>query len=259
MKILEGVRKNSSGGYIIDYTLDKFDDIICLTGPVLHKSSLYGNAYYFGYKFTSASSSKDRGDFIAALKGIGDNTLSESELQQLISNPLADLGYQIGLSNIDALVYPVSGINNLVKKIVSVTNSMLPHGIAYASYEVVKNIPANIQFDYDKFAADKGGESSQAFKDSLPFINNMMESIYTLAYFSIARDAKFKYRPYIMNYLKLSDESNSDKLSKLVKAKRILLIDDINTSGSTMRELLRIIRNINISAQIFVYTLIGKS
>lgn len=116
MKILESVRKNSSGGYVIDYTLDKFDDIICLTGPVLHRSSLYGNAYYFGYEFTSAASSKDRGDFIAALKGIGDNILSESELQQLISNPLADLGYQIGLSNIDALVYPVSGVNYLPPK-----------------------------------------------------------------------------------------------------------------------------------------------
>lgn len=258
MKILEGIRKNNNGGYIVDYTLDKFDDIIQLTGPVLHKSSLYGNAYYFGYEFSSESSSKDRSEFIKALRGNSVDALSESELRQLISNPLADLDHQVGLKSIDALVYPVSGLNNLVKHMVSVTNSMLPHGIGYASYEVVKNIPSNVQFDYDKFAADKGGEDSQSFKDSLPYIQSMMQKIHTLDYFSIARDAKPKYRPYIMNYLKLSDNSDSHKLSKLVNAKRILLIDDINTSGSTIRELLRIIRNINISSQVFVYTLIGR-
>lgn len=257
MKILEGVRKNNNGRYIIDYTLDKFDDIIQLTGPVLHKSNLYGNAYYFGYEFNAAASSKDRSEFIKAIKGNGDDALSESELRQLIANPLADLDHQIGLRSIDALVYPISKLNNLVKQMVSVTNSMLPHGVGYASYEIVKNIPSKIEFDYGKFAVDRGGEDSQSFKDSLPYIQDMMRKIQSLDYFSIARDAKLKYRPYIMNYLKLTG-TFSNKLSALVNAKRILLIDDINTSGSTLRELLRIIRNINISAQIFVYTLIGK-
>lgn len=257
MKILEGVRRGSNGGYIVDYTLDKFDDIIKITGPILHKSNLYGNAYYFGYEFSASASSKDRSEFIKSLKGTSDNALSAAELRQLISNPLADLDHQIGLKSIDALVYPVSGLNNLVNQIVSVTNSMLPHSIGYATYEVVKNIPSKVEFDYDKFAADRGGEDSQSFRDSVPHIEAMMQKIHSLDYFSIARDAKPKYRPYIMNYLKLPDD-NSQKFSKLVNAQRILLIDDINTSGSTIGELLRIIRNINISAQIFVYTLIGK-
>ena len=175
MKILEGVRKSSKGGYIIDYTMDKFDDIIQLTGPVLHKSNLYGNAYYFGYEFSSESSSKDRSEFIRTVKGNSDKSLSDSELRQFIANPLADLDHLIGLKSIDALVYPVSGLNNLVKNIVSVTNSMLPHGIGYASYEVVKNIPSSVEFDYDKFAADRGGEASQSFKDSLPYIQAMID------------------------------------------------------------------------------------
>lgn len=257
VKILEGVRKSSNGRYIIDYTLDKFDDIIQLTGPVLHKSNLYGNVYYFGYEFNASASSKDRSEFIKAIKGNGDNVLSEFELRQLIANPLADLDHQIGLRSIDALVYPVSRLSNLVKHIVNVTNSMLLHGVGYASYEVIKNIPSQVEFDYDKFAADRGGEDSQSFKDSLPYIEDMMRKIKSLDYFSIARDAKPKYRPYIMKYLKLAGTS-SNKLPALINAKRILLIDDVNTSGYTLSKLLRIIRNLNISAQIFVYTLIGK-
>ena len=257
MKILEGVNRRSDGGYIIDYTSDQFDDIINLTGPILHKSSLYGNAYYFGYEFTSNASSKDRSDFIKAVKQYNDS-LSDADIRELIARPLADLDCQLGLKNIDVLVYPVSRINNLVKQIVNVTNSMLPHTASCTSYEVIKNMPSDIEFDYDKFAADGGGENSQSFKDSLPYIDKMMSRIRNLEYFSIAKDAKPKYRPYMMNYLKLADSQNNSKLDKLSKAKNILLLDDINTSGSTIRELLRIIRNFNISANIFVYTLIGK-
>lgn len=86
----------------------------------------------------------------------------------------------------------------------------------------------------------------------------MLDKIHSLDYFSIARDAKPKYRPYFMNYLKLDNSSHTAALSKLSSANSILVIDDINASGSTISEILRIIRNINISANIFVYTLIGK-
>ena len=39
----------------------------------------------------------------------------------------------------------------------------------------------------------------------------------------------------------------------------ILRVDDINTSGSTLREPLRIINEINSNCNIYIYTLIGKN
>ena len=58
-----------------------------------------------------------------------------------------------------------------------------------------------------------------------------------------------------MNYLK--PETNIAK--ETLDAKNILIVDDINTSGSTLRELLRIINEINSNCNIYIYTLIGKN
>ena len=39
---------------------------------------------------------------------------------------------------------------------------------------------------------------------------------------------------------------------------KILIVDDINTSGSTLTEILRIIKAINNQCEIYIFTLIGK-
>ena len=83
----------------------------------------------------------------------------------------------------------------------------------------------------------------------------MLDKTNTLDYFSIAKNIKSKYRKYIMNYLK--PETNIAK--ETLDAKNILIVDDINTSGSTLRELLRIINEINSNCNIYIYTLIGKN
>ena len=46
----EGARE-SSDGFIIDYTLDKNEDIIRVAGPTLYQTELFGNVYWFGYRF----------------------------------------------------------------------------------------------------------------------------------------------------------------------------------------------------------------
>ena len=54
-----------------------------------------------------------------------------------------------------------------------------------------------------------------------------------------------------------SFDSIDDKLSSMQEA-NILVVDDINTTGSTLHEILRKLGQINQNCNIYVYTLIGK-
>ena len=42
------------------------------------------------------------------------------------------------------------------------------------------------------------------------------------------------------------------------QGQNILVVDDINTSGSTLDEILRVLNRVNRNANIFVFTLIGN-
>ena len=84
-----------------------------------------------------------------------------------------------------------------------------------------------------------------------------MPKIHSLDYFSIAQNVKPKYRQYITNYL-IAGSGYEKDLMYLVQSNKILLVDDVNTTGATLSEIIRIIRNINVEAEIYVFTLLGK-
>ena len=50
-----------------------------------------------------------------------------------------------------------------------------------------------------------------------------------------------------------------EKISKLQNGFNVLIVDDINTTGSTLQEILRQISILNPNCNIYIYTLIGKS
>ena len=83
-----------------------------------------------------------------------------------------------------------------------------------------------------------------------------MPRIFELSYFSLADNVKPKYRQYIEDYL-IVDNQTSQAIEAIQKGK-ILIVDDINTSGSTLREIIRIVKQINNNCAIFIFTLIGK-
>lgn len=254
MHKFEGINKKDNT-FVFDYDKDDEDSIINLLDVEIYKSSINANVYYFGYVFKDNINSKVRTEFINYIKGYGNNKINENELIKFIDRPLGKLNKEINLSNIDVIVYPESKLNNLNNIIIKSITNFMSHGKEYVSYKMIKNIPSEIQFDYKSFEADCNGKDSQKYKDSIDYIKSMLDKTNTLDYFSIAKNIKSKYRKYIMNYLK--PETNIAK--ETLDAKNILIVDDINTSGSTLRELLRIINEINSNCNIYIYTLIGKN
>lgn len=90
------------------------------------------------------------------------------------------------------------------------------------------------------------------------YVNNvLLPKVHSLDYFSLAHNVKPKYRGYIKNFIQFQDR-DIDKIKKLQEGTNILVVDDINTSGSTLAEIIRQLFALNHSCNIFLYTLIGK-
>lgn len=250
--IYSGVSVTEDGKFHFDYFSNSASDLIDVIEPQLY-TSIHGNKLYrFGYRFNSNSSRGDRTRFLHFLKGIGDYVIDEAELERFISRPLAVLD---DLYNIDCLVYPLSGRSELVSKIVKTVNRFTSHDMSRFSYELVKSIPIEIEFDWNSFESDHGDEYGYSqMKDYVE--KELLPKIHSLDYFSLADSVKLKYRKYITNYLEFS----SDKAKEIsnLDNRTILVIDDMNTSGSTLDEILRILGRLNNSCEIYIYTLIGK-
>lgn len=251
-----GVRKSEDGIWI-DYTYNYPKDLIDIVEPQLYQSVHGNDVYYFGYTFNSDIDSKDRTEFIHSVKQIGDNPLTDNQLDQFIKRPLKYLNEKINLYHIDCMVYPLSKRSPLVSKIVRAINDMTSHEMRRCSFEFVKQAPTNIGFDFESFESDHGGE--QGYGQMIDYINNqLVPKLRDLDYFSIAQNVKSKYRPYITGFLDFVDQENADRFARLQGA-NILVVDDINTTGSTLQEILRKLGDINNDANIYVYTLIGRS
>ena len=255
--IRSGVRRDESDNYVFDYTLDLPTDIIDIVPPQLYKSSFKNRIYWFGYIFKDTASSKQRSDFIHYIKGLGDTTMSDHELTQFIELPLGELDQQFNMYDIDCVVYPISNRSKLVNKIISVVGSYTSHDRKVASYQLVKRIPTEIGFDWDLFEQENSYDENK-YNQMCQYVNEvLMPKIKSLDYFSLAYSVKPKYRRYIKDYLGFISQEELESYAKL-QGSNILIVDDINTSGSTLDEILRVLNAVNKNCNIFIFTLIGN-
>ena len=86
-----------------------------------------------------------------------------------------------------------------------------------------------------------------------------MKDVKSYDYFSIANAVKKpKYRPFFKKILKFKTEKDRLLFEKLQNT-NVLIIYDINTSGSTLRECLRVINSINPNNKKVLFTLMGNN
>ena len=249
-----GIR-SLSDSYYFDYTYNYPADIVNLVSPQLYKASHNNRIYWFGYEFNPDVPSAQRRGFIDYVKGISDNKMSDGQLEKFIQIPLKELDSIVNTYQIDCFIYPGSGRSPLVRKMISAISRITSRDMTKCSIELVKSAPTDISFDWESFEADYADDSNR-YKQAKEYVENvLLPKIKNLDYFSLANTVKPKYRKYITNLFQLSDKE-IDKLSGL-QGSNILVVDDINTSGSTIDEILRILEKINPNCKIFIYTLIG--
>ena len=228
------------------------------------QSTFRGTVYWFGYAFAESTSSKQRTDFINAIKSADAFRLAQPDLHKFIEAPVVNPNKMHRLSQFDFFVYPVSGRGPLVSKIIREIGNWIPRGISHISFELVKRSPSDVKFDWDSFNADYFGTTTaeqNRYNQMKSYIETeLIPKIEASDYFAIAQTVPTKYRPYIADFFDVSNNS-AELINKISTADggSVLVVDDINTAGSTLFEILRILDKLNPSLNVYVYTLIGRS
>ena len=262
--ISEGVHYDTQNdSFIFDFQNDSKIDIIKLQ-KASYRISLFNKCYYFGYQFENDIDSNIRSKFIHSIK-FPDGKITEKDKNTFIINAVNKLDNDISLPSYSVIVYPesMSEINrDMLKYLNRFTDSKL------IKMELIKTIPSKIEFDYERFNAEilnsklsnnRDRYTLQQKNEVIKNIQIMMDSIHNLEYFSIARNIKkTKYRQYIKNYYTFKDESDK-QLFESIQNKKILIIDDIVTSGTTISHILKSLRLVNDSNDIVIFSLIGKN
>jgi len=243
--------------FMFDFGADKASGVINLCKPELYTSNYDKSIYKFGYKFNYNVDRNIRTKFINQLKQMTNRTWNEKTNYDFLNKPLIQLNKEVGYSKFDTLIYPASKRSPLVTEIVRYMGRFIPRNKQFYEYELIKNNAKNIKFDYDKYYKDNKEKyaNDKVWQQAQKSIEDLMLKISNGDYFRIG-EQKTKYRPYFYDYLIFND-SEIYKFCRIQNSK-ILLIDDINTTGSTMDEMLRYINSLNDTNEIFVFTIIGK-
>lgn len=234
------------------------DDIIDVAYLTIHQSKLDNNIYYFGYKFKDDVPTSVRSKFLHWIKGLDVTVPEEFFLENFIALPVIELNKRINLNEFSCVLYPRSNRSDLTH---TIHRCVLDHLTAQTitSFEFIKTLPSEVTFNWEKFDALYSGElGDNQYQQIKQHVENiLLPKIHSQEYFSLAQNVKSKYRPYIQNFLKFESPKHQAAF-QAINSGKILIIDDINTSGSTLREIVRIIRSLSPDVDIYIFTLIGK-
>ena len=253
---------NSEERFVFDFEHDGTDDIVSLTGEGYQVEAV-GKCFYYGYEFSDQVDGNVRSAFIKHVK-FTDDLQNNPDLTQFIKKAIDQLNRRINLYDYNLVLMPESSSR--------VNQYMLRYIYRFAQpllrkMELVKSLPASISFDMDAYEQSylndvlENGRPryTQAQKEEVKqSIGKMLDLIHQKDYFTIARDVrKSRFRPYMMNFLRFASEQDKE-LCATIRKQNILVIDDVTTSGSTLNEILRVLRILNEDNKVSIFSLIGR-
>ena len=253
---------NSEERFVFVFEHDGTDDIVSLTGEG-YQVEAFGKCFYYGYEFSDQVDGNVRSAFIKHVK-FTDDLQNNPDLTQFIKKAIDQLNRRINLYDYNLVVMPESSSR--------VNLYMLRYIYRFAQpllrkMELVKSLPASISFDMDAYEQSylndvlENGRPryTQAQKEEVKqSIGKMLDLIHQKDYFTIARDVrKSRFRPYMMNFLRFTSEQDKE-LCTTIRKQNILVIDDVTTSGSTLNEILRVLRILNEDNKVSIFSLIGR-
>jgi hypoxanthine phosphoribosyltransferase len=171
----------------------------------------------------------------------------------------------ITINDIGIIIYPKSrsSLNEYILRLFyAITNSNAN------SFEVIKQLPQNIKFNWRKFKENElesfiNGRpryTEVQKQQQIEKINKMLVEIHNLDYFSISENIKTnKYKSYLANFFYFDSPDMQQDFEEIQKTEgKILILDDVSTTGATLKEIIKTVRLFNIKTDIILFTLIGK-
>ena len=210
------------------------------------KSSFDGFDYYYYVSFLKDMDYVLRNEFIKKIKN---NSVSELDRDTylLLHNSILEFRGNVGFDKYNMIIYPDTSHNQLVRHLADFIKSFLVcHKAKTKMYEIQKTSPERIIVD--EIAKNKKSDEE---------INSFLDDIHKLDYFSIAKNGG-PFRKYVRNFLDVEDGELMIRIKESTCDTKILLFDDINTTGSTLREMIRKLHKYNPNLKFDIYTVIGK-
>jgi phosphoribosylpyrophosphate synthetase len=228
--VREGVRQEGDE-LIFDFTGDKEGDIMSLSFSSgrsrIQKKGNTEYQYYYAYELPY----KQQGarDLVYKLKMM-DDTLNKDSIQLLVNKAVMGVDNTHNLASFDSIIYPKSSskiltafAEQLQKK--SGVAKLIPDSFVKASREQIK-------FDWNKI-------------DNLePKTKNAVTKIADTIKGS---EGEFKmkeifapYRKFISDFLIFNSEETKE-VYNLVSGKRVILVDDYRTSGTSLKQMMDIL------------------
>lgn len=263
--IIEGISYNEyENSFSFDFVKDGEHDIVKLANNGLQKSKLYNNCFYYKYYFEKDVPSKIRGEFINYIKF--HQGANDKDVNQFVIDAVDSLDTTIDLTDFKTILYPQSrsDINN---KIISYIRMFgFPD---FVPFELVKLPNKELSFDLEGYKRDVLDQTYERDRrvfprytekqkqDEINKINSLVDNLRGKENFSIGKDVNVKYRKYFKNFYKFKNNNEKETFRKL-KVSKILIVDDVVTSGATVAYLINTIQKINPKAEIVIFTIIGK-
>ena len=278
-KLLRKVYAGISGKYdenskrykfSVDFDKNDNDDVVKFIEPFFRQSSIDGNTYWFGYSFNDGQPNPRRDEFIQFLKHVqpeklvdpedewsgieyNDESITETDLASMIIRSLDRI--RLRRFSVDTIVYPESKSGNLVNMIVRCISRYVESAKKVSLEEFQKNDASEIDFDFARFEEDLVDDTIDVpdFVND-QYIHNMLSRARSADTFSLRKYIKpAVLRNYVSNFYKINKD-----ISAIINSDVVLVVDDFGTTGTTIRELIRNIRELNQDCEIYIFTLMGN-
>lgn len=259
----EGVRQNANASFAFDFAQGDSSGTVLLENPTLHRVTFPCIPHcYFAYAFKDSIPSKTRTAFIRHLK----DDPPSPEKDRFVRDAISKFDRMVPVQQFEYVVYPQSASPLTIQIVLELRKVVLP-AYSIGTIEMTKAMPQNIGFDYDAYelhlrnATHAGGARKHGndkwIQDALAFAKAQMVKVHALDYFSIARNIKGKYKPFLKEFYRFKTEKEA-KIYKAVEFGKVLVVDDIVTSGTTLFQLFKALKTVNPSITPTVFTLLGK-
>jgi hypothetical protein len=242
----EGISKDGDG-WNFDFKSDDESDTLSLKlKPYRGKTMTSGDMTYRYFNAFVIDKSDYSGDLMKAIKYL-DSSIESNDLDTLVNKAILSLNKEFKINSFDTIITPRS-TSMILKKLADKAYKKSGNSELFDE-AFVKN--ANTDITYDKERVDKLPE-----KTKKEFLRSLERSKSIDSPFKI-KSIFSRYRKLVKDFL-VFNSTKDRKLFNAVEGKRILVIDDYKTTGSTIKEILKKL-NDNGAKEVIIFVLMKVS
>ena len=272
IKLKEGLYRENNGLYTFYWKGDRDGDLISLKRDTSGISTIDGIDYIYGYEFNNDLSKEVVSDFRYNLKNYFDSSeyFNLNAVKEFVKKGILRADTHKSLQIFKVLVTIKSTSTSKDGK--SLIRYMKPFLFEYTDnaefaldIELIKNLCKDVELDTQKIwnALNNSRKYRRYSKEEKQeIIDSTLETFETAK----KNNELFKMKEYLpilvrsgfSNFLKFKDENDEELYRLLEQGTEVLICEDFVTSGSTIKEVKRLLESVNPNNHLTVFALINQ-